>query len=609
MCGIIGYIGDRNAVPILIEGLKRLEYRGYDSSGIGLIRRKKLTVFKKEGKISSLEASLPAKLAGRLGIAHTRWATHGQVNDINAHPQVSSDGKVAVVHNGIIDNYCKLKKKLLKLGFQFQSETDTEIIANLLAAEYSGDPEEAVRNSLSQLEGTYGLIILFTDHPDLLIGARNGSPLIVGVGDKEMLLASDMNAIVAHTRQVFHIEDRETVFLDKRSYKTINTVNLVVDKKIENISLELAEIEKGDYPHFMKKEIFEQPDTVSRSYGGGGRLLPDFGTAKLGGLNIEKQSFFDISRIVTIGMGTAYYAAMIGAYLLENMARLPSVAELSAELRYRNIIVQKETLFFAVTQSGETLDTLAAMREIQNRGGRVLGICNSAGSTIARESDGGVFIHAGPEISVASTKAFTSQVTVFFLLALMIGRMKNIPISQGKSYLEELQKIPEKIQTILDRSDEIRKLAEKYQKADNFLYMARGINYPVALEGALKLKEISYIHAEGFSAGDFKHGPIALVNKDTPALFIAVKGETYDKILGNMEEIKARKGKIITIANVDDERIRDLSDDLFLIPETDELLSPLLTVIPLQLFAYFTAVALGKDVDQPRNLAKTVTVE
>ncbi len=609
MCGIIGYIGDRNAVPILIEGLKRLEYRGYDSAGIGLIRRKRLDVHKKEGKIASLESALPEKLSGKPGIAHTRWATHGGVNDTNAHPQVSSDGKVAVVHNGIIDNYCKLKKKLLKEGFGFQSETDTEVISNLVASNYNGDPEEAVQKSISQLEGTYGLVFLFTDHPDLLVGARNGSPLIVGVGDKEMLLASDVNAIVAHTRQIFHIEDRETVFLDKRSYKTINTKNSVVAKEIEQVDLELAEIEKGDFPHFMLKEIFEQPDAVVRSFGGGGRLLPDFGTAKLGGLNIEKQEFFDINRIVTIGMGTAYYAAMIGAHLLENMARLPATAEQAAELRYRNVIVHKDALFFAVSQSGETLDTLAAMREIQNRGGRVLGICNAAGSTIARESDGGVFIHAGPEISVASTKAFTSQITVFLLLALMIGRMKNIPVSLGKNYIDELWAIPDKIHRILDRCEEIRQLADKYRSSNHFLFMARGINYPVALEGALKLKEISYIHAEGFSAGDFKHGPIALVSEETPALFIAVKGETFEKVLGNMEEIKARKGRIITIANVDDERLRELSDDLFLVPETDELLSPLLTVIPLQLFAYYTAVALKKDVDQPRNLAKTVTVE
>ncbi|MBU2512680.1 glutamine--fructose-6-phosphate transaminase (isomerizing) [bacterium] len=609
MCGIIGYIGNKNAVPILMEGLKRLEYRGYDSSGIGLINRKKLSVHKKEGKISVLEKTLSKTIHGKSGIAHTRWATHGQVNDINAHPQVSANGRIAVVHNGIIDNYSSLKSRLTSEGFKFQSETDTEVIAHLLQKYYTGDPEEAVQKALAQLDGTYGLIILFLDHPDILIGARNGSPLVVGVGEKEMLLASDVNALIAHTRQVFYVEDRETVLITKDSYKTVNMNNSVVSKQIEKIEWEMAEFEKGDFNHFMLKEIFEQPEVIRRSYGGGGRLLPGFGTAKLGGLNIEKSEYFDIDNIVTMGMGTAYYAAMIGAYLLENMARIPTVAEQSSELRYRNTIVRKGTLFFAVSQSGETLDTLTAMREIQNRGGRVLGICNSVGSTIARESDGGVYIHAGPEIAVASTKAFISQVSVFFLLALMLGRMRDIPTSAGKQYISELTAIPDKISEILEKADELKTLANKYKHYKNILFLSRGINYPVALEGALKLKEISYIHAEGFSAGDIKHGPIALVNEETPSLFIVTKGETFDKLLGNMEEIKARKGKVIAISNSEDNRIKDLSDDFFLIPESHEMVSPLLTVIPLQLFAYYIADALGKDVDQPRNLAKTVTVE
>ncbi len=609
MCGIIGYIGAKNAANILLEGLKRLEYRGYDSSGIGLIHRKKLSVHKKEGKISVLEKSLSKNINGKSGIAHTRWATHGQVNDINAHPQVSANGKIAVVHNGIIDNYSILKDRLTGEGFVFQSETDTEVIAHLLEYHYSGDPEEAVQKALGQLDGTYGLIILFLDHPDILIGARNGSPLVVGVGEKEMLLASDVSAFIAHTRQVFYIEDRETVLITKDSYKTVNTENSVVSKQIEEIEWELDEIEKGNFNHFMLKEIFEQPEVIKRSYGGGGRLLPAFGTAKLGGLNIEKSEYFDIDNIVTIGMGTAHYAAMIGAYMLENMARIPAVAEQSSELRYRNAIVRKGTLFFAVSQSGETLDTLTAMREIQNRGGRVLGVCNSVGSSIARESDGGVYIHAGPEIAVASTKAFTSQVSVFLLLALMLGRMRDIPISAGKQFIDELTSIPDKISEILDNADEIKELANKYKDSRNILFLSRGINYPVALEGALKLKEISYIHAEGFSAGDIKHGPIALVNPETPSLFIVTKGETFEKLLGNMEEIKARKGKVITISNSDDNRIKELSDDFFLIPESHEMLSPLLTTIPLQLFAYYIAEALGRDVDQPRNLAKTVTVE
>ena len=609
MCGIIGYIGNRNAAPILLEGLKRLEYRGYDSSGIGLIRRKRLAVYKKEGKIATLERNLPEDISGKPGIAHTRWATHGQVNDINAHPHASFDNRVAVVHNGIIDNYASIKLKLEREGISFQSETDSEVIANLIARHYQDDPEAAVQAALAQLEGTYGLIVLFTDNPDLLIGARNGSPLIVGVGEKEMLLASDVSAMLAHTKQVFYIEDRETVVLEKDSYKTVNTENSVVNKTIENIEWELDEIEKGDYHHFMLKEICEQPETIKRAYGGGGRLLPDFGTAKLGGLNLDKQEYFDIDSVVTMGMGTAYYAAMIGSYLLEHMARLPCKVERASELRYRNAIVKKNMLFFAVSQSGETLDTLSAMREIQHRGGRVLGICNVVGSTIARESDGGVYIHAGPEIAVASTKAFTSQVTVFLLLAIMIGRMRDIPASLGKQYINELTTVPEKITSILERKDEIEELAGKYSDARSFLFLGRGVSYPVAMEGALKLKEVSYIHAEGFSAGDIKHGPIALVNDETPSLFIAVEGETFDKTLGNMEEIKARNGRIITITNSDNQRIKELSDDVFMVPETNELLSPLLTVVPLQLFAYYIALILGKDVDQPRNLAKTVTVE
>ncbi len=609
MCGIVGYIGEREAVPILLEGLKRLEYRGYDSAGIGLWHRKKLKIYKKEGKIAYLERSLPGKLPGKAGIAHTRWATHGKVNDINAHPHVSNNKKISVVHNGIIDNYAQLKTMLSKEGYSFKSETDSEVIANLVEKHLNGDAEEAVKMALHQLEGTYGLIIQFSDHPDLLIGARNGSPLVVGVGDKEMFLASDVNAIIAHTRQVFYVEDHETVLVKKDSYSTTNTENLVIDKKIEQIDWELEAIEKGTFRHYMLKEIFEQPKAVKRSFGGGGRLIPSFGTAKLGGLNIDKKEYFDINYIVTFGMGTACFASKIGAYLLENLARIPSMAEQASELRYKNAIVRKDTLYFAVSQSGETLDTLAAMREIQHRGGRVLGVCNSVGSTIARESDGGVYIHAGPEIAVASTKAFTSQVTVFLLLSLMIGRMRDIPLSRGKEFVRDLQKIPDKIDAILQKSEEIKQISLKYVHSKNLLYLARGINYPVALEGALKLKEISYIHAEGFSAGDIKHGPIALVNPDTPSLFIAVKGETYDKILGNMEEIKARNGKVITITNQNDNRIKELSDDIIIIPECNELLSPLLTVVPLQLFAYYIADALGKDVDQPRNLAKTVTVE
>ncbi len=609
MCGIVGYIGERRASPILMEGLKRLEYRGYDSAGVGIVHKKKLDVFKKEGKISELERILPKVIPGKSGIAHTRWATHGLVNDANAHPQVAGVGRTAVVHNGIIDNYAQLKSILEKEGHTFQSDTDTEVIAHLVEKYMNGDMQEAVKKALSLVEGTYGLLVLCSDFPDTIVGARNGSPLVVGVGDREMFIASDVSAIIAHTKQVFYIEDRETVLLRKDSYRTTNAENFVVDKKIEEVEWDLEEIEKGDFKHFMLKEIFEQPESVERSYGGGGRLLPDFGTAKLGGLNIEKKEFFDIDRVAVVGMGTACYASMIGAFLLENLARIPAVAEQASEFRYRNAIVQKNTLYLAVSQSGETADTLAAMREIQHRGGKVLGICNSVGSTIARESDGGVYIHAGPEIAVASTKAFTSQVTIFLLLSLMIGRMRNIPLAAGKQFVDELQGIPEKIRTILELAATIEALAAKYKSYRDFLYLGRGINYPIALEGALKLKEISYVHAEGFSAGDIKHGPIALVNEETPSLFIVVKGETYEKVIGNIEEIKARNGKVIVVTNTNDGRLEKLSDDIVRIPETAEWFSPLLTIVPLQLFAYYMAKMLGRDIDQPRNLAKTVTVE
>ena len=611
MCGIVGYIGEKNSVPILMEGLKRLEYRGYDSAGIGCLIKGKMKVIKKEGKIANLEAILPENLYSNIGIAHTRWATHGGVNDANAHPQLGNKGKVAVVHNGIIDNYSFLKKILQGEGNIFKSDTDTEVIAHLIEKylELLKDPEAAVKKALSQLEGTYGLVVLFSEFPELIIGARNGSPLVVGVGENEMFLASDVNAIVSYTKQVIYVDDRETILLKKDSYRTTDVKNLVVDKVIEEIEWEYEEAKKGEFSHFMLKEIFEQPDSISRTFGGGGRLLPDFGTAKLGGLNMDKRDFFDVRRIEIIAMGTAYYAGMVGAYLLESLARVPAKAEIASELRYRNPIVEKENLYFSVSQSGETADTLAAMREIQNRGGNVLGICNMVGSTIARESNGGIYIHAGPEMAVASTKAFTSQITAFILISLYIGRMRDLSLSMGKSIIKELQEIPDKMRRVLSMSEDIKKIARKYKDYKNFLFLGRGINFPIALEGALKLKEISYIHAEGFSAGDIKHGPIALVSEETPSVFIAAKGETYEKVLSNMQEIKARKGKVIAVTNFDDGRLSDIADDIIKVPESSEIFSPLITVIPLQLFSYYIAESLGRNVDRPRNLAKSVTVE
>ncbi|MEW6184528.1 MAG: glutamine--fructose-6-phosphate transaminase (isomerizing) [Thermodesulfobacteriota bacterium] len=609
MCGIVGYIGNENGAPFLLEGLKRLEYRGYDSAGIGYVHRGKIKIIKKKGRISMLEPYLPNPLKTRLGIAHTRWATHGGVTDENAHPHLSQEGKVALVHNGIIDNYTFLKTKLKKAGYRFLSETDSEVLVNLIEHQLKDDPEKAVREALKQVNGTYGLAILFRDFPDFLVGARLGSPLIVGIGQGEMFLASDANAVLGHTQQAVYLEDREIVVLSSEGYRATTLENKTVNKTVEEIDWKVEDLDKGDYPHYLLKEIFEQPEAVERAYGGGGRLLPDFGTAKLGGLNLTSQDLLSVRQVRIVGMGTAYYAAMIGAYLLEALARIPAAAENGSELSYRNPVVDKEDLFLVISQSGETADTLSAMREIQNRGGKILGICNVVGSSVARESQGGIYIHAGPEISVASTKAFTSQVTILLLLALLLGRKKHLSLAQGKDIIKELLAIPEKMRLVLSGAPVIKKMAEKYKKAENFLFLGRGINYPVALEGALKLKELSYIHAEGFAGGDIKHGPIALICPETPSIFLLAKGETEGRMIGNMQEIKARQGKVVVISNYEEPRLEGLADDIFLVPTTREEISPLLLTIPLQLFAYYMALALKRDIDKPRNLAKSVTVE
>jgi glucosamine--fructose-6-phosphate aminotransferase (isomerizing) len=609
MCGIVGYVGEKNSVPILMEGLKRLEYRGYDSAGIGCIVRGKLKVMKKEGHLANLERVLPDGLSSTVGIGHTRWATHGGVNDANAHPQVGAKGKVAVVHNGIIDNYLPLKKKLVEDGVTFSSDTDTEVIAQLAARflETGHDPEKAVRETLLLVHGTYGLVFLFTDYPDMIIGARNGSPLVVGVGDGEMFLASDANAIVHHTRQVTYMDDGETVILTRDGFRTKDLRD--TDKRIEEIEWVADDTGKNGYQDYMLKEIFEQPESVARTLGGGGRLVPEFGNAKLGGLNLERRDFFDIRRVEIIAMGTAYHAGMIGAYLLETIARIPARAEIACELRCRNPIVEKETLYFSVSQSGETADTLIAQREIRGKGGRVLGVVNMVGSTLARESDGGVYIHAGQEMAVASTKAFTSQVMGFVLITLTFARMRDLSLSDGKTLVKEISQVPQLMRRVLDGAEEIRRIARKYRDARTFLFLGRGPSYPVALEGALKLKEIAYIFSEGMSAGDVKHGPIALVSEETPVVIVAVKGDNLDKTISGMEEIKARNGRVIAVTNVDDERISRIAEDVIRVPETREALSPLLTVIPLQLLAYYIAVELKRNVDRPRNLAKSVTVE
>ena len=611
MCGIVGYVGRRNAVPILMEGLKRLEYRGYDSAGIGCLMRGKLKVVKKEGYLANLEAVLPEGLSSTIGIGHTRWATHGGVSDTNAHPQVGVGGKVAVVHNGIIDNYESLKKKLIAQGVKFTSETDTEVIAQMvtLFLEAGKEPEEAVRETLRLLQGTYGLVFLFTDHPRQIIGARNGSPLVLGVGEGEMFVASDANAIVRHTSQVVYLDDGEIITFTPNEFSTRDLRATAVNKRIETIEWSVEEAGKNGYQDYMLKEIFEQPESVARAFGGGGRLVPEFGTAKLGGLNLERRDYFDIKHVTILAMGTAYHAAMIGAHLLETIARVPARAEIACELRSRNPIVEKETLYFAVSQSGETADTLMALREIRNKGGRVLGVVNVVGSTIARESDGGIYVHAGPEMAVASTKAFTSQVMSFILIALMFARMRDMSLSEGKALVMEIGQVPDLMRHALTQAEEVRRIAHKYSAASAFLYLGRGLSYPIALEGALKLKEVAYIFSEGMSAGDVKHGPIALVSEETPVVIVAVKGESLDKTIGGMEEIRSRKGRVIAITNSDDPRITRIAEEVIRVPETRESLSPLLTVIPLQLLAYYTAVDLSRNVDRPRNLAKSVTVE
>lgn len=608
MCGIIGYCGPKVAAPILIEGLKRLEYRGYDSAGIGVLggdgRHK---VVKKKGKILDLRKAVPVDLPGSTGIGHTRWATHGGVSDRNAHPHIDVKGEVCIVHNGIIENYSSLKQRLEQKGFIFTSETDSEVIAHLLADLYDGDLERSVKQAVALLKGTYGILAMHVHEPGVIVGARNGSPLVVGVGDGEMLIASDVTALVEHTKQVLYIEDGEVVRMTADGYRTTDLRDKPIDRELQVIGWQIEEIEKNGYDHYMQKEIFEQPESILRAIQG--RLESENATAHLGGLNMTSRELLDIERVKIIAAGTSYHAGLVAAYALEGLARVPAGSELASELRYRNPIVERNNVYFAVSQSGETADTLYAMRELQRKGARVLGICNVVGSTIPRESDGGVYIHSGPEIAVASTKAFTSQLSALYLFTLLLARMRHMSYEAGLRFMQDLERIPDLVQEVLTRTEHVQELAKKYAHAKNFLFLGRGINYPVALEGALKLKEISYIHAEGYSAAEIKHGPIALINEETPSLFIVPDDGLRDKVISNMKEVKARNGKVIALGVDGDNELADIADDVMFVPKTNELLYPYLTVVPLQLFAYYTALELGRDVDQPRNLAKSVTVE
>lgn len=610
MCGIVGYIGNKDATPILLEGLKRLEYRGYDSAGVAVLTNGKITVEKQPGKISALEQSLAQNvLSGKLGIAHTRWATHGVPNQTNAHPHTDTTGRIALIHNGIIENYQTIKTKLESNGYKFSTDTDTEALVNLIAEYYQNGSslEEAVRAALSQVEGTYGIAVISRDEPDTLIAARRGSPLVVGMGDNEYFVASDVSAIINHTKDVTYLDDNEIAIItrDKVTIKTID--NLEVDKKIEKIAFDLDKIEKSGYDHFMLKEIMEQPQTIEDAMRG--RLLSEEGTARLGGIRHEMESLLYAPQILLSACGTSWHASLIGEYMLEEFARTPVEVEYASEFRYRDPIIERGAVMFVISQSGETADTLAAMKEAKRKGAKVFGICNVVGSTIARESDAGIYLHAGPEIGVASTKAFTSQVMVLSLLSLLMARMRNLGASKGIDIVNEMKALPKKVEKILQTHELIKEIAKEYHQSQNFLYLGRGYNFPVALEGALKLKEISYIHAEGYPAAEMKHGPIALIDENMPVVFIATKDSTYEKITSNIEEVKARSGRIIAIATEGDEEISKRADHVIYIPPTLEFLTPILTIIPLQLLAYYIAILRGCDVDQPRNLAKSVTVE
>ncbi len=609
MCGIIGYVGAQESVPILLEGLRRLEYRGYDSAGIAVLNGSGIRIEKAAGKISILEKLIgSSQPAGTLGIAHTRWATHGEPNTLNAHPHSDCKGRLAVVHNGIIENYTTLKTALANEGHHFTTDTDTEVIAHLIEKFYTGNLETAVASALALLTGTYGLAVISVDEPRKIVGARHGSPLVVGIcADNEYILASDVSAVIRHTNQVVYLDDEEMVVITPAGIQTSNLRREAVSKKVEIVDWDLEHIEKAGFDHFMLKEIFEQPQSLRNTLRG--RLMIEEGTARLGGLNMTVPELRGIDRVVLTACGTSWHASLIGEYLIEELARIPAEVEYASEFRYRNPLLAPGTVVLAVSQSGETADTLAAMREATRKGARVLGVCNAVGSTIARESGGGVYIHAGPEIGVASTKAFTSQVAALTLFTLYLGRLGELSPELGAALTRELAVIPDKVEEILAGHDSVREIAKAYARHDNFLYLGRGVNFPVALEGALKLKEISYIHAEGYPAAEMKHGPIALIDDNMPVVFICTQDSAYEKVLNNMEEVRTRKGKIIAVATEGDTHVASKADHVLYIPRTLGLLTPLLSVIPLQLLAYYVAVERGCDVDQPRNLAKSVTVE
>jgi glucosamine--fructose-6-phosphate aminotransferase (isomerizing) len=625
MCGIVGYTGKREAVPILFEGLSRLEYRGYDSAGMATLEGPELRLRKCAGRIANLAALVGRQPApGTSGISHTRWATHGGATDANAHPHLGGDGSVAIVHNGVIENYDVLKRQLKERGYVFRSQTDTEVIAHLIASYLEDDLALAVQKALRHLKGTYGLAVVSPRFPGTVVGARLGSPLVLGIGEKETFLASDPGALVGYSQRVVYLSDRQMCVLTPEDWKVLGAdgpgdlaasvghkpteeKSPEVRVEVHNLDWQPGDADKGDYEHYMLKEIFEQPEVVERAMAG--RLNKEEATAHFGGLNLSSGDLRRVDRIIMTACGTSYHAALIGESLFEQFARIPVEVEYASEFRYRNPPLEKNTVVLGITQSGETADTMAALRESKRKGLRTLALCNVVGSTIAREADGGVYLHAGPEIGVASTKAFTAQVTVLALLALYLGRMRHLAHAAGARISDELLAMPDILRQTLQCHDDVRRVAAKYQHATNMLYLGRQYLFPVALEGALKLKEISYVHAEGYPAAEMKHGPIALVDEQTPSVFLAPHGAVYDKVMSNLEEIKARGGPVIAVAYENDAHVEAKADDIIHVPRVPDYLQPLVVAIPLQLLAYHIALLRGCDIDKPRNLAKSVTVE
>ncbi len=608
MCGIVGYVGPRPAAEILLDGLKRLEYRGYDSAGVAVVNGGGVRIRKSAGKISALAELLKEDTPkGTVGIGHTRWATHGAPTTPNAHPHTDRSGRIALIHNGIIENATALRTVLAKRGHQFTSETDTEVLAHLIGAYYDGSLEDAVSSALRDVDGAYGIAVVSADEPDVVVAARHGSPLLLGVGENEWFVASDASAILAHTRSVVYLDDGEMAVLTRDGYRVRNLSQEHIEKPVTQIEWDLATIERGGFEHFMLKEIFEQPESVANTLRG--HLLEEQGTSRLDGLNLSDDELRSFDRVVITACGTSWHAGLIGEYILEDLARIPVDVEYASEFRYRNPVVNERTLVIAISQSGETADTLAAVREAKARGARTIGLVNVVASSIAREVQGGTYLRAGPEVGVASTKAFSCQVAALALVGLRLARLRGMSLLEGREFIHALRGLPDLIRQVLDQASQVETLIDLFAGVDNALYLGRGVNFPVALEGALKLKEISYIHAEGYPAAEMKHGPIALIDENMPVVFIAPRDAVHAKIVSNIEEVKARGGRVIALATEGDQDIARLADAVFTIPVTHDLLSPILTSVPLQLLAYHVAVRRGCNVDQPRNLAKSVTVE